>query len=164
MSCDIGKVAEGLENELWCRWSKGISSAHSPTFLSLYLRHNSFSNPCCFTYITAHYPTLLSLHLRHNSFSNPPLASPTSQALHLRHLTSLPWRIWNNTLKKKNEIKNTSDETIIQYWNWKLIQIHLPPNQYIIGPMYDSLCIWNWILRYSITKYRNHKDPVCFIS
>ena len=95
--------------------------AHSPTVLSLHLRHNSFANPSvalptsqlilqrfrCFTYITAHFPTLLSLllhhrqsrahsptvpslHLRHNSFSNPSFASPTSQALQLRHLASRP--------------------------------------------------------------------------
>ena len=53
--------------------------AHSPTFPSLHLRHNSFSNPYvalptsqlilqpfrCFTYVTVHSPTLLSLLLRH---------------------------------------------------------------------------------------------------
>ena len=39
----------------------------------------SFSNLCHFTYVTAHSPTLLSLYLRHSSFSNPSFAS-TSQA------------------------------------------------------------------------------------
>ena len=34
---------------------------------------------CHFTYVTAHSPTLQSLYLRHNSFSNPSLASPMSQ-------------------------------------------------------------------------------------
>ena len=56
--------------------------AHSPTFLSLHLRRNSFSNPsialpmsqlilqpfCCFTYIIVHYPTLLPLLLHHKLF------------------------------------------------------------------------------------------------
>ena len=68
-----------------------ISRAHSPTFASLHVRHNSS-------------PILPSLHLRHSSFSNPSVASPTSssfsnpsfatptsQALHLRHLASRPW-------------------------------------------------------------------------
>ena len=69
--------------------------AHSPTFLSLHLRHNSFSNPSvalstsqlilqpfhCFTYVTAHSPTLPLLHLRHNSFSNPSVALSTSQLI-----------------------------------------------------------------------------------
>ena len=69
------------------------SSANSPNFPSLHLRHSSFSNPSvalptsqlilqpfrCFTYITVHSPTLLSLYLRHSSFSNPSVASPTSQ-------------------------------------------------------------------------------------
>ena len=43
-----------------------------------------------FTYVTVHYLTLPLLHLRHSSFSNPSFASPTSQALHLRHLASRP--------------------------------------------------------------------------
>ena len=78
-ACDVGEVKEGLENELWRRWSNGRIEewAHSPTFPSLHLRHNSFSNPSvalptsqlilkpfrCFTYVTVHPPTLLSLHL-----------------------------------------------------------------------------------------------------
>ena len=102
-ACDVGEAKEGLENELWRRWS----SAHSPTFSSLHLRHNSFSNPSValpnsqlilqpfrrFTYVTIHSPTLLSLllcrklftdtlpslYLRHSSFLNPSVASPTSQ-------------------------------------------------------------------------------------
>ena len=85
-----------------------MSSAHSPTFPSLHLRHNSFSNPlslylhhssfsnrsdalptsqlilqpfCRFTYITAHSPNLLSLYLHHSSFSNPSVALPISQLI-----------------------------------------------------------------------------------
>ena len=69
MNCDVGKVTESLENE---------QTAHSPTFPSL--------------------------HLHHNSFSNPSIALPTSQLIlqpffrfsyvrgfHLRHLASRPW-------------------------------------------------------------------------
>ena len=81
-------------------------TAHSPTLPSLYLRHSSLILQTFrdFTYDTAHSPTLPSLYLRHSSFSNPfvasatsqfifhpSFASPTSQALHLRHLTSRPW-------------------------------------------------------------------------
>ena len=99
-----------------------VSSAHSPTFPSLHLHHNSFSNPsialpmsqlvlqpfrcftyvtvhsptilslllrhrlilqpfCHFTYVTAHSPTLPSLYLRHSSFSNLSITSPTSQLI-----------------------------------------------------------------------------------
>ena len=87
------------------------SRAHTPTFPSLHLRHNSFSNSSvalptsqlilqpfrCFTYVTAHSPTLLSFHLRHRLFtyvtwradhawSNYITAhSPTLLSLHLRH-------------------------------------------------------------------------------
>ena len=78
--------------------------AHSPTFPSLHLRHNSFSNPSValptshfilepfrrFTYVTANSPTLQLLHLRNSSFSNPSFASSPSQALYLRHLASRP--------------------------------------------------------------------------
>ena len=34
-----------------------------------------------FTYVTAHSPTLPSIYLRHNSFSNPSVASPMSQLI-----------------------------------------------------------------------------------
>ena len=59
------------------------SSAHSPTFSSLHLRYNSFSNPSaalptsqlilqifrCFTYVTARSPTLLLLILRYRLYA-----------------------------------------------------------------------------------------------
>ena len=86
------------------------SRAHSPTFLSLHLRHNSFSNPSVtlptsqvcsfsnlsdasptpqlilqpfrrFTYVTAHSPTLPSRYLCHSSFSNLSVTSPMSQLI-----------------------------------------------------------------------------------
>ena len=87
MSCDVGKPTEGFENQLWRRWSDWkvlrMSWAHSPTFPSLYLRHNSFSNPFValpttqlilqpfrwFTYVTVHSPTHLSLLLRLKLFT-----------------------------------------------------------------------------------------------
>ena len=70
-----------------------VSRAHSPTFPSLHLRHNSFFNPSValptsqlilqlfrhFTFVTTHSPTLPSLYLRHSSFSNPTVSLPTSQ-------------------------------------------------------------------------------------
>ena len=43
-----------------------------------------------FTYFTAHSTTPPLLYLRHSSFSKPSLVSPTSQALHLRHLANRP--------------------------------------------------------------------------
>ena len=68
-------------------------TAHSPTLLSLLLRHRFFTyvtwraaSPTSqlilqpfrrFTYVTAHSPTIPLLHLRHSSFSNPSFASPT---------------------------------------------------------------------------------------
>ena len=65
--------------------------AHSPTLPSLYLRHNSFSNPPLALptsqlilqplFRSAHSPNFPSLHLRYSSFSNPSLALPTSQLI-----------------------------------------------------------------------------------
>ena len=53
-----------------------------------------------FNYITTHSPTLPSLYLRHSSFFNPSFASPTSQALHLIHLASRPWKepLWRASI------------------------------------------------------------------
>ena len=73
------------------------SRAHSPTFPSLHLRHNSFSNSSvalitsqliqqlfrCFTYVTVHFPTILSLLLLH--FTYVTTHSPTLPPLYLRH-------------------------------------------------------------------------------
>ena len=50
MSCDVGKVAEGLENE---------AEPHSPTLTLLHLHHSSFYNP------TIALPTSQALHLCH---------------------------------------------------------------------------------------------------
>ena len=81
-----------------------MSSAHSPTFASLHLRHNSFSNPSvflptpqlilqpfhCFTYVTVH--SLIFLRFSYVA------------ALHLIHLASRPCfstvgpRYWYNDI------------------------------------------------------------------
>ena len=58
-------------------------TTHSPTLLLLH-------------HVTAHSPTLLLLLLHHSSFSNRSFASPTSQALHLIHLASRPWKYSDN--------------------------------------------------------------------
>ena len=94
------KRSEKIPEAPTCRWGEWIwltgpsglhrnspglnmSSPHSPTFPSLHLRHNSFSNPSialptsqlilqpfrCFTFVTVHSPTLLSLLLRHKLFT-----------------------------------------------------------------------------------------------
>ena len=65
-----------------CVWDPS-SSAHSPSFQSLHLRHSSFSNPSvalptsqlilqpfsCFIYFTAHSSTLILLPLHHRLFT-----------------------------------------------------------------------------------------------
>ena len=88
--------------------SISMSSAHSRTFPSLHLRHNTFSNLSValptyssfssssvasptsqfilqpfrrFTFVIVHSSTLPSLYLRHSSFSNPSVASSTSQLI-----------------------------------------------------------------------------------
>ena len=73
ISCDVGKAAEGLENELWCRWSDGKVgewAAHSPILLPHYQCYGSFSNPSdTSSNVTAHSPTILSLLLHHRFFT-----------------------------------------------------------------------------------------------
>ena len=76
----VDKATEGLENELWRRWSEGNVGEWPLLILqnlpSLYLRHSSFSNPS-----VASATSQLIL--------QPYFASPTSQAL---HLASCPWQ------------------------------------------------------------------------
>ena len=74
-----GDVSEEPVNEQ-SSFSKFSVISPTPQLILQAFRH--------FTYVTAHFPTLPLLHLRHNSFSNPSFASPSSQALHLRHLAS----------------------------------------------------------------------------
>ena len=71
-SCDVGEAKEGLENELWLRWSNGRVGEWALLILQAFR---------CFTHVTAHYPTLPSLYLHHSSFSNPSVASPTTQLI-----------------------------------------------------------------------------------
>ena len=101
-ACDVGEAKEGLENELWCRRSNGKVGEWVLLCVCVWalLILQTFLH---FTYVTTHSPTLQSLYLRHNSFSNPSVASPmsttfsnpyfaspTSQAIHLIHLASRP--------------------------------------------------------------------------
>ena len=73
-------------------------TAHSTTLPLLRLRHRHFIYIASlflqlfrlFTYVTTHSTTLPLLHLRHSSFYSTSVVSPTSQALHLRHLASRP--------------------------------------------------------------------------
>ena len=60
--------------------SPGYVTSHTSQLILQYFRS--------FTYVTTHSQTLPLLHLRHSSFSNHSFASPTSQALHLRHLAN----------------------------------------------------------------------------
>ena len=89
MSCDVGKAAEGLEIELWRRWS------------------DIRVGECGGAYVTAHSPTFPPLYPPHSSFYNPSVASPTSQALHVLHLASCQciegWKnsLWYTSVLKK---------------------------------------------------------------
>ena len=126
--CDVGEVTERLENEL-C--STVYSSALSPSFPSLHLRHSSFSNLsitsptsqvilqpfCSFSYITALSPTLPLLHLCHSSFSNPYFASPTAQALHLRHLANRPCISTLVTKFSQNIVADTDKNKALIDWH-----------------------------------------------
>ena len=77
LGCVVGEATEGLENEALQSHFTYVT-AHSPTLLSLHLRHSSFSNPSSASLTSQLILKLLSLHLHHSSFSKLP-------SLHLRH-------------------------------------------------------------------------------
>ena len=86
MSCDVGKAVEGLENELWCRWSdlrvgKWGSASFSNPYIASPTSQLILQPFRPFTYVTARSTTLSMLHLGHSSFSNPSAASSTSQLI-----------------------------------------------------------------------------------
>ena len=76
MSCDVGEMAESLNNEP-CSFSNFSVTSPTSQLIQPFRR---------FTYVTAHSAALPLLHLRHSSFSRP--FASTSQALHLHHLAS----------------------------------------------------------------------------
>ena len=101
-TCEVGGVKEGLENDLWRRWSNGRVGECAVTWIKRRkgwriscdvgeamgrLENESFSTPLIlqpfrhFIYVTIHSRTLPSLYLRHSSFSNPSVASLTSQLI-----------------------------------------------------------------------------------
>ena len=97
MSCHVSKAAEGLDNELWRRWSDGKVGEWAELNTVLYtVEHSSFSNlsfssPTSqlmlqpfrrFTYVTAHSPTLLSLLLRHRVFTYVTWRAAHAQYMH----------------------------------------------------------------------------------
>ena len=71
-ACDAGEVKEGLQNELWRMWRNGRIGERAELILE------PFSS---FHLVTAHSPTLPTLYLCHSSISNPSVASPTSQLI-----------------------------------------------------------------------------------
>ena len=74
MSCDVGKAAEGLENELWSRWSDikvgewGSASLSNP-YITLPTSQLIFKPFRRLTYVTAHSTTFTLLDLRHRHFT-----------------------------------------------------------------------------------------------
>ena len=98
MNCDVGKVAEGLENELWRRWSD-VRVGEWGSLTSLHLRHSLFANPSyalltselilqtfrCFAYVIGTSPTSQLILQPFHRFTYITAHSPTLPQLHLRH-------------------------------------------------------------------------------
>ena len=90
---------EGLENELWCRWSEGKVGEWALLIPSLHLRRSSFSNPsaalltsqlilqpfCCFTYVIGTSPTSQLILQPFHRFTYDTAHSPTLPLLYLCH-------------------------------------------------------------------------------
>ena len=65
--------SETIKMEIFCRWIDRKIGERAELILQSLRR---------FTYVTAHSPIFMSLHLRHSSFSNPSVALPMSQLIH----------------------------------------------------------------------------------
>ena len=99
-ACDVEEANEGLENELWLRWSNGKVGKLAVTWLKW---RKGWRMSCDVgevterleneqSYITAHSPTLLLLLLRHRLFTyvtwwaahavNPPIPPSPQRLLH----------------------------------------------------------------------------------
>ena len=122
--CDLGKAAEGLENELRRRWSDRKVKEWA-------------------------------LHLRHSSFYNHSFASPTSQDLHLRHLSSRPWcgtLVTRSPMgPKSRKLNQAQSGGFLSYTNPGFIKDILKYSQnwcYTIKSRYDPIVkaiLYNWI-------------------
>ena len=115
MSCDVAEVTLPTSRLILQPFRRfTYVTAHSPT-------------PLCVTYVTAHSPTLPSLYVRHSSFPNPSFASPTSQALHLRHLASRPLRSQNKIPWRRSQAQLNGKIYCNRYSKyWAIFQhIHL---------------------------------------
>ena len=108
-ACDVGEAEEGLENELWRRWSNGKGWRMSCDVGEV---RESLENELC------SFSNLPSFYLRHSSFSNPSFASPTSQALHLIHLASHPWKepLWRTSIPGIYRIPNLCNCVYTRYF------------------------------------------------
>ena len=80
MNCDIGKVMEGLKNELCYDYNYELNS-FSNLSVALPTSQLILQPFRRFTYVTVHSPTLPLLHVRSCSFSNSSFASPMSQLI-----------------------------------------------------------------------------------
>ena len=76
--------------QLFCCFTYVTGTSHTSPGEPPMLQRLIFQPFRPFTYVIAHSTTILSLHLRHSSYYNSSVASPTSQALHIRHQASRP--------------------------------------------------------------------------
>ena len=138
-ACDVQGAKEGLENELWRRWTDGKVVECLELILQPF-RH--------FTYVTVHSPALPFLYLSHSSFSNPSFASPTSQA-HVHHLSRCPWLnlfrrfwfwYWVTTFKRGHLLQTEYCSICPLYWYnvTVLWQVIVFPRNYTVYCKYTT--------------------------
>ena len=150
MSCNVGEATEGLENELWRRWSDEKVGEWALLWLNYELcsfSKLSVTSPMSqlililqafrhFTYVTAHSPILPLLHLHHNSFSNPSVASPhrsfsnPSLALRTSKLILQPFRCFTYVTANSP----TLPSLYLRQNSFSNPSLALPTSQLIIQP------------------------------
>ena len=125
-----------------------MSLAHYPTFPSLHLRHNSFSNPSvALSYVTAHSPKLPLLHLRHSSFSNElrSFSQPFCDFIYATtHSPTLP-----SLYQRHNSFSNPSLASPTSQFILQWAQLILQPFRHFTYATTHSPALSSLYLRYS---------------
>ena len=142
MSCDVGEATEGLENELWRRWSDGKVGewAELIVIVIVELILQPFSH---FTCVITHSTTLPSFYLRLSSFSNPSFSSPMSQALQLIHLNSWaelilqPFRHFTYVTTHSR----TLPSLYLRHSSFSNPSVPSPTSQFILQPFFRFSCV-----------------------
>ena len=157
MSCDVGKAPEGLENELWHKWSDRKVGDWVLLILQPFR---------CFTYVTVYSPTLLSVllchwlftyvtwrtaHVSHTTFQC--FFINLSEKVYLHNVNKVPFTPYDTMIERDMSIHPIEHNRnyIIFYWKLILLTWALKLKDFYWKKTYKALELtWNDII--SITS------------